>query len=213
MISHDFFVYKEPHAKKPPSHKMQRTLTVSEELDDTRQMRFTICCDRQKTLTIEAHDRSLRMKIPEGGLLAMDTINISFAFGVGRVRGPWLAAQLNRPELEGAAGPYVAELATLYGVDMNRIADHLIRAHHHHQRVTTTRTNHQPLQQLHPVEDSLPDDYFCVVCQNSSEETEEEEKKGWVTIGRCSSHRFHRCCVEDDRLRRRETCMVCGMRL
>jgi hypothetical protein len=201
-------VYKEPDSDHHSHTIMQRaaaevTAVVNEEHDTARQMRFTIR-DR-RALTIEAHDLSMRMAIPEGGLSAMDTIDISFALGgVERVRGPWLAAQLNRPEFEGAAGPYVAELATLYGADTNRIADLIIIRAQQHQPVTRTI---QPLQ-LHPVEDPLPDDY-CVVCLNSSE----EETGDWVTIGRCSRHRFHRSCVEGDRLVCRDTCMLCGMQL
>ena len=183
---------------------MQRQVVVNEENNDASQMRFTI--SNRQTLTIEAPDRSMHMEIPEGGLSAMDTIDISYAFGgVGRVRGPWLAAQLNRPEFEGAAGPYVAELATLYrAVVTNGVAaGQFILSY---QRVTPQPTTINPLQ-LHPVENPLPGDSFCVVCQNS----EAEEEEDWVTIGRCSRHRFHRQCVAGRFCG--TTCMLCRTQL
>jgi hypothetical protein len=176
---------------------MQReaTIIVNEENNDASQMRFTIT--NRQTLTIEAPDRSMHMEIPEGGLSAMDTIDISYAFGgVGRVRGPWLAAQLNRPEFEGAAGPYVAELATLYRADTNRVAGQFILEYPRN----TPQPTINPLQ-LHPVEDPLPGD-FCVVCQNSNDEAEE-----WIIIGQCSLHRFHRQCVEGRF--NGTSCMIC----
>ncbi len=73
-------------------------------------MQFSIC-DR-RTLTIEAHDRWIRLPIPEeGGLQASDIAEIEFAFEeIGR---HWLVTQLIRPEFEGAAGRFVAVIATL----------------------------------------------------------------------------------------------------
>jgi hypothetical protein len=116
--------------------------------------------------------------------------NISSAFG--RVRIPWLVTQLNNPFLEGAAGPYVAELATLYEANLDRVADLFIRAHQH-------TTPNRPLQ-LHPVEAPLPDD-FCVVCQHTS------TSENWVSIEGCTRHRFHRECVEGQF--RGGNCMLC----
>ena len=184
---------------------MQRqvVVVVDEENNGDSHMRFII--SNRQTLTIEAPDRSMHMEIPEGGLSAMDTIDISYAFGgVGRVRGPWLAAQLNRPQFEGAAGPYVAELATLYrAVVTNGVAaGQFILSYQ--QRVTTPQPTINPLQ-LHPVENPLPGD-FCVVCQNSNDEAED-----WVTIGRCSRHRFHRQCVAGRFCG--TTCMLCRTQL
>jgi hypothetical protein len=77
-------------------------------------MQFSIC-DR-RTLTIEAHDRSIRLPIPEeGGLRTMDIVEIEFAFEeIGR---RWLVMQLGRPEFQGAAGRFVAVMiAVLHGL-------------------------------------------------------------------------------------------------
>ena len=166
----------------------QVSIFVDEEHDSFSRMGFTIC-DR-RTLTIEARDMSMRLPIPEGGLQNMDIFNISSAFG--RVRIPWLVTQLNNPFLEGAAGPYVAELATLYEANLDRVADLFIRAHQH-------TTPNRPLQ-LHPVEAPLPDD-FCVVCQHTS------TSENWVSIEGCTRHRFHRECVEGQF--RGGNCMLC----
>jgi hypothetical protein len=165
------------------------TVVVNEQHNDANEVRFTIC-DR-RTLIIQTQNVSMRREIPAGGLQASHIINISFLLGgIRRFSGPWLAAQLSRPQFEGAAGSYVADLATLYGADLNRIADLSIREHR--------PTPIHPLQ-LHPVADPEPED-FCVVCQNT-------EEGGWVIIQGCNRHRFHRLCVADRF--HGTTCMLC----
>ena len=73
------------------------------------QIQFSIC--DQRTLTIEAHDRSIRLPIPEWGLQASDITEIEYAFEeIGR---HWLVTQLGRPEFEGAAGRFVAVMVAL----------------------------------------------------------------------------------------------------
>ena len=67
-------------------------------------MQFSIC-DR-RTLTIEAHDRSIRLEIPEGGLRTMDITDIESAFK--EIDRHWLVTQLGHPEFQGMAGRFVA---------------------------------------------------------------------------------------------------------
>lgn len=164
----------------------QVSIFVDEEHDSFSRMGFTIC-DR-RTLTIEARDLSMRLPIPEGGLQNMDLFNISSAFG--RVRGPWLVTQLNNPLFEGAAGPYVAQLATLTMTTRDQVM----------VMINRRRTTIHPPLQLHPVEAPLPDD-FCVVCQHTS------TSENWVSIEGCTRHRFHRECVEGRF--RGDNCMLC----
>ena len=59
-------------------------------------------------------------QIPEGVFLLEDTIIMAHHLRVPIV---WLADQLSRPELDGAVGPYVAELALLHGDNLEQIAD------------------------------------------------------------------------------------------
>jgi hypothetical protein len=71
-----------------------------------------------------ANNILIRCQIPEGGLGYGELMDIAVRL---RVRSPWLAEQLNHPQYNGIAGPIVAEVAQINRMDVNRVADQIIR--------------------------------------------------------------------------------------
>jgi hypothetical protein len=152
----------------------------------------------------EAYEYSRR--IPEGGF----TFNDIFAMSARlRVRGPWLAAQLSRPEFGGAAGAYVAELGTL-NVDLNAAVNNLILNAGIIRGVVNDIFDQRERRQfvptlniiLLPVNDADDDD--CLICLGGN------PQEIWATCAGCDFHRFHFECITHWR---GSACMVCRRRL
>ena len=103
-----------------------------------------------------------------------------------RVRGPWLADQLNRPEFNGIAGRYVAELAVLNTIDINVVAGAIIN-NALARGIIRPRPRALTLTEL-----TVPDEEVCVICLSTKSESQNET---WVTAQGCASHRFHAGCI------------------
>lgn len=137
--------------------------------------------------TIYATTRTVhyRRSIPEGGMRFDDLFRMAGRLGgIQVVSLIWIAAQLNRPEYGGVAGPYVAELATLHGVNLNPVIDQIIQDY-------AARGIPAPPPAFVPrliTTEAVPADYTCAVCL----ETRGGE---WVTADGCSFHFFHRECM------------------
>ena len=149
---------------------------VDDEVDpNNNELEITI---RNGTVYAISRTHYYRKQIPAGGLEFMDLFRMSARLGATMI---WLAAQLSRPEHEGIAGPYVAELATLHGVDLVPVVEGLLQ--------TRRRSAFRP--RLVDFE-YVPEDEVCYICLLSAEETPEDD---WVIAEGCSRHRFHRECM------------------
>ena len=135
-----------------------------------------------------------RMRIPEGGF----GFNELFSFStLLNVHSSWLAKELSRPEFDGIAGEYVAELAT----EESRVIDDPTRAIAHMIHQTVGRP------ELNVLTEPVPDDEVCVVCQLTKAAA---PNKSWATAEGCDVHRFHYECIQRWRGTR---CMVCNVEL
>jgi hypothetical protein len=144
-----------------------------------------------------------RMPIPEGGV----TFNQLFTLSTNlRMSCIMIAAQLNRIEFGGAAGNYVAELATLAGADMNRIAENLINQHRQRVIREILGRRSRAIPRLITAE-SVPEGHTCAVCLITVDETPEDD---WVYADGCSLHFFHRECM---RPWTGSKCMYCNRQL
>ena len=140
-------------------------------------------------------------RIPEGGFVFGDIFRMSSRL---RVRMPWLADQLDRPEFGGAAGPYVSQLAVLNRIDINAladaiIADALVRG--------ILRPPAPPRALTLSVLASVPDDEVCVICIKTKAESRNDDDD-WATAHGCESHSFHSACIQHW-ARTNRTCPTC----
>jgi hypothetical protein len=157
---------------------------------------------------------NFQQEIPDGGLSLFDLISVARRLEVSSI---WLAERLSQPQFEGAAGPHAAELAILFGQNLNQIADVVIR----NDRVNALARNVRELAQqrgvvvnLDPVRTpprlntaTVSGDEICMICLHTATETLEDE---WVTAAGCTFHRFHRACMAPWR---GVKCMVCARAL
>ena len=149
-------------------------------------------------------------RIPEGGFVFIDIIMMSSRL---RVRGPWLADQLDRPEFAGAAGPYVSELAILNRIDVNAAANDIIvrnaiqriLRNNNNIRPTTTTTPFIPA--IHLLTDPVSADEICAICLGTGAE---ESLGDWANAQGCDRHLFHFACITPWR---GNACMVCRTKL
>jgi hypothetical protein len=123
-------------------------------------------------------------RIPERGFVFDDILRMSARL---RVRMPWLADQLDRPEFGGAAGPYVSQLAVLNRIDVNAIADAIIREADAREALRPVRAP------TLSVIASVPDEEVCVICIKTKSESMDED---WATALGCESHTFHSACIQ-----------------
>ncbi len=108
--------------------------------------------------------------IPEGWFDMHGIFRITGSFL--RVRGQWLADQLSRPEFNGIAGPVAANLAVLNRMDVNEVADAIIR-NAIARGILRPRPHALTLTEL-----TVPDDEVCVICLRTKAESQNET---WVT--------------------------------
>ena len=123
-------------------------------------------------------------EIEEGGLTIEELTDFSTQLGVPSA---WLAAQLNRPQFGGAAGPVVANMAQF----INGARDGPV--------VVETR-------RIVPV-DSVAEDETCVVCL---QEKQDDPTLPWAIAAGCTRHKFHRKCLEQWQ---GDTCITCRAEL
>ena len=151
---------------------------------------------------------NFQQEIPDGGFSLFDLIFTARRLQVSSI---WLAERLSQPQFEGAAGPHAAELAILFGQNLDRIADVAIR----NDRINALARNVRVLAQQRgvivnrPLEPRLntvtvSEDETCIVCLHTAAEKPEDE---WVTAAGCTFHRFHRACMAPWRGAK---CMVCS---
>jgi hypothetical protein len=164
---------------------------------------------------------NFQQEIPDGGFSLFDLIFMARRLQVSSI---WLAERLSQPQFEGAAGPHATELAILFGQNLDRIADVVIR----NDRVNALAQNVRELAQQRgvvvnldpaptPVQavrtqprlnaTTVSGDEICIICLHTAAETPGDE---WVTAAGCTFHRFHRACMAPWRGAK---CMVCARQL
>ena len=141
-------------------------------------------------------------RIPEGGFTFDDIFAMSSRL---RVRGPWLAAQLIRPEFGGVAGAYVAGLATINGLGLNAAADIVIR--NHEARRQQQARLFAPALIILPAADAtvLNNEIDCPICLER-----QQPHETWATCVGCDFHSFHLECITHWR---GSNCMMCRRQL
>ena len=164
---------------------------------------------REGSMFATSQTVNFQQEIPDGGFSLLDLISMARRLEVSSI---WLAERLSQPQFEGAAGPHAAELAILFGQNLDRIADVVIR----NDRINALARNVRVLAQqrgvvvnLDPVKPRLStvtvsEDETCIICLHTASETPEDE---WVTAAGCTFHRFHRACMAPWRGAK---CMVCS---
>ena len=175
-------------------------------------------------ITATSNTAFFEFMVPEegrGGFLLDDVAVMAREL---RVRPIWLADQLNRLD-GGVAGPRVAELALLYGNNMEQVADVTERI----TRLNSIRAsllevvNRRGLNadgrytgilppmivnsrrpRLHTFYGPIPQDHTCVICLMNVDEAGGGQQ--WVTAEGCNLHFFHRSCMAQFR---GGLCMLC----
>ena len=174
--------------------------------DDNNNNNLPVITIRERTIYAITRTSYYRRTIPDGGMQFDDLFRMAGRTGgIMRISLVWIAAQLNRPEFGGVAGTYVAELASLYGVDLNRVADGIIQAHHRVRTLFVPRL-------ITADETAVPGDFVCAVCLLTREETTsgENNDNNWVTADGCPFHFFHRECMLPWSGSNNNKCMTCS---
>ena len=180
-------------------------------------------------ITATSNTAFFEFMVPEegrGGFLLDDVALMAREL---RVRPIWLADQLSRLD-GGVAGPRVAELALLYGNNMEQVADVTERI----TRLNSIRAsllevvNRRGLNadgrytgildapvlppmivnsrrpRLNTFYGPIPQDHTCVICLMNVDEAGGGQQ--WVTAEGCNLHFFHRSCMAQFR---GGLCMLC----